>query len=249
MLFFNNNICFNFFSKLINNKLFLARSLTKNKQPVDFYLRKGSSTGLACKSVSNAYSLRHTGSRLNRVKARLYATNSLSSKSDIRESSIRKVSKSLLPKARSNSFSIKQCRIICSSNVEPNLNKYLPDMSNDEGQEKVNELEVVHSSDSLSDRLTWPESDSISSGLGPSVSNNSSNLNSPLPPTLDRMSFVDSTSFSSVSSTKTQTPDLTFYYHPTSDISSTADLDLSQSTLLDNNNNCLKSDSKSKFSF
>ncbi|VDP92867.1 unnamed protein product [Echinostoma caproni] len=36
-------------------------------------LPKGSSAGLACRSLSSAYSLRHIGTRLNRVKAKLRA--------------------------------------------------------------------------------------------------------------------------------------------------------------------------------
>uniref|UniRef100_A0AA85JYE1 [histone H4]-N-methyl-L-lysine(20) N-methyltransferase n=1 Tax=Trichobilharzia regenti TaxID=157069 RepID=A0AA85JYE1_TRIRE len=147
---------------------------------LDFFLKKGSSTGLACKALPNAYSLRHTSYRLNRVKARLIAATIASvNKSPYSISHENRTPRIISP--------YKKCML--RKTIKKSVSSCLQNESN------------LHSCDTVCDRIAWQESDGTSSGLGYSVHNDcSSASNSPLPPLLDRMpstspnnSFSDST--------------------------------------------------------
>ncbi|KAH8870991.1 Histone-lysine N-methyltransferase KMT5B [Schistosoma japonicum] len=201
-----------------------VNSIPDNPQPtcndkqnaLDFFLKKGSSTGLACKSLPNAYALRHTGSRLNRVKARLIASTiaSINKSFDIHSLENKK------PKIKSpHKKCILRRRI---PNIIPSCKR---NSSNSHPyttgrREPKNSLAVMKNRHILSgnlsdhgmvcDGISWQESDATSSGLGQSVHNDSSGSNSPLPPDLDRMS---STSSSNSFNETLVTPDLESSYY------------------------------------
>ncbi|KAK4470411.1 hypothetical protein MN116_005968 [Schistosoma mekongi] len=194
---------------------------------LDFFLKKGSSTGLACKSLPNAYALRHTGSRLNRVKARLIAATiaSVNKSFDVHSHENKK------PEIKS----YKKCILRRIPNIIPSCKRNLSNLHPcaTGRREPRNSLAVVKNRHILSghqlkgsltpkkitgnlsvhgmvcDGISWQESDGTSSGLGQSVHNDSSGSDSPLPPDLDRMSSTSNNSFSET----LVTPDLESSYY------------------------------------
>lgn len=199
--------------------------------PLGFFLEKGSSTGLACKALPNAYALRHTGSRLNRVKARLFAAKVASVnksfgvnshenrkpkvKPSYKKCSLRMTVSNIIPslrrnKSSSNPHAIGRKRRMKSVAAVKNR-QILSDaqvMDNFTSRKIISNLSD-HSI--VCDGISWQESDGTSSGLGQSVNNDSSGYNSPLPPDLDRMSSTSPNN--SFSETIVVTPDLESSYY------------------------------------
>ncbi|KAF7257127.1 hypothetical protein EG68_05885 [Paragonimus skrjabini miyazakii] len=228
---------------------------------------KGFSTGLACRSLSTAYSLRHTGSRMNRVKARIHAAVAASmmmakqahalhkdSEADMRIAvKRRQISKrkgqsvkSAFARQLNSTTRIRRskCGHTPSQLVRTRLSMRLrsADTGSVESSSHVNDecgqpenvsiapslIEESHLNleDNILDIITptffiQPESDTISSGLGPSCSSSSQ---SPAPPLLDRISSVESESMPSQLSTAVNTPDLhESYYQGSPNVSHLSD--------------------------
>ncbi|CAH8576848.1 unnamed protein product [Heterobilharzia americana] len=207
-------------------------SQNSKSMSLDFLLKKGSSTGLACKALPGAYALRHTGSRLNRVKARIMAAtvasrnvisqenrkpkiNSPYKKCILRRTLLNTVSPCRRSQSDSNphvtnrrksrnslSAVKRRHQPLRNSLSEPQVDNFTPESATKES---------VSNDPTACDNMTWQESDGTSSGLGQSVHNDdSSGSNSPLPPALDRMS---STSPNNSFSDTTITPDLGSSYY------------------------------------
>ncbi|KAF6779091.1 hypothetical protein AHF37_01551 [Paragonimus kellicotti] len=230
-------------------------------------LHKGFSTGLACRSLSTAYSLRHTGSRMNRVKARIHAavaasmmmakqTHPLNRDSGVDKRSAIKQRQMSKRKGQSvkSAFSHQlnsatrirrsKCGRTPSQRVRTRLSMRLrsagtgsvesPSNVNDECRQpesmSIAPSLIEESHLNLEDNILGiitptffiqPESDTISSGLGPSCSSSSQ---SPAPPLLDRISSVESESMPSQLSTAVNTPDLhESYYQGSPNVSHLSD--------------------------
>uniref|UniRef100_A0AA85IRU4 [histone H4]-N-methyl-L-lysine(20) N-methyltransferase n=1 Tax=Trichobilharzia regenti TaxID=157069 RepID=A0AA85IRU4_TRIRE len=203
---------------------------------LDFFLKKGSSTGLACKALPNAYSLRHTGYRLNRVKARLIAATiasvnksrySISHEnrtpriiSPYKKCMLRKTIKKSVSSCLQNESNLHSCdseRRKLSNALSSVVKRRRQLLRNSHISEQrsftpKSTVKVPVSNDTtVCDRIAWQESDGTSSGLGYSVHNDcSSASNSPLPPLLDRM---PSTSPNNSFSDSTVTPALGSPYY------------------------------------
>ncbi|CAH8541062.1 unnamed protein product [Dicrocoelium dendriticum] len=183
-------------------------------------LRKGSSTGLARRSLSSAYSFRHTGSRMARVKACIRASALVATREKenlgTNVAPLRRIytSNSSLDRADVPSTLMKKHPVRTPGAY---LADTVPDLSAPEDIDyHSNNFETMrpfctsqkligHTFSQLqSEVLNAFESETISSGLGPSCSSGSS---SPTPPHLDRVSSVDSVSMPSQLSTAANTPD------------------------------------------
>ncbi|CAH8520297.1 unnamed protein product [Schistosoma turkestanicum] len=193
---------------------------------LDFFLEKGSSTGLACKALPNAYALRHTGSRLNRVKARLIAAKVASLnqsfdvnsqenrtpkiKSPYKKCLLRKAIPNITPSFRRNKpsshpYAIGRRKLVKSVTAV----NHRQILSNRQVKKRFTSKRTIGN---LSDNvISSQESDETSSGLGQSVHNESSGSNSPLPPDLDLMSSTSPNN--SFSETIVVTPDLESSYY------------------------------------
>ncbi|KAF5400352.1 hypothetical protein PHET_06361 [Paragonimus heterotremus] len=230
-------------------------------------LHKGFSTGLACRSLSTAYSLRHTGSRMNRVKARIHAAVAASmmmvkqahalhkdsetnKRSAVKQRHISKRKgrsvKSAFARQLNSTTRIKRskCGHTPSQRVRTRLSMRLrsagtgsvessSNVSDECGQPEsmsiapsLIEESHLNLEDNMLDIITptffiQPESDTVSSGLGPSCSSSSQ---SPAPPLLDRISSVESESMPSQLSTAVNTPDLhESYYQGSPNVSHLSD--------------------------
>ncbi|CAH8854778.1 unnamed protein product [Trichobilharzia szidati] len=226
---------------------------------LDFFLKKGSSTGLACRALPNAYSLRHTGYRLNRVKARLIAATiasvnksrySISHEnrtpriiSPYKKCMLRKTIKKTVSSCLQNESNLHSCdserrKLNNSLSVVKRRRQLLRNshLSEQRSFTSKSTIKVPVSNDpTVCDRVTWQESDGTSSGLGYSVHNDcSSASNSPLPPLLDRM---PSTSPNNSFSDSTVTPALgTPYYSDSVTQMSSNDNDDDMDNVSDANN-------------
>ncbi|OON19007.1 SET domain protein [Opisthorchis viverrini] len=204
-------------------------------------LRKGSSTGLACRSLPTVYSLRHTGPRLNRVKARIQAaTEKLMSASEFHEKLLN--SDNRLPRPhKSNSATTSICPAHTKSprkslrrNPPTRRNSTTTSRRTTQTRSVPNSLPTLDPtclSGSMSLTATImngsatapnifdsvllpvdfsgaPDSDTMSSGLGPSCCSSSHS-----PPHLDRACSTESTSMPSQLSTAVNTPDVHNSYY------------------------------------
>ncbi|KAA3672796.1 histone-lysine N-methyltransferase SUV420H [Paragonimus westermani] len=231
-------------------------------------LHKGFSTGLACRSLSTAYSLRHTGSRMNRVKAHIHAAVAASImmakqphplSEDLEADNNSAVEQRKMSKSKGQSVNSVFARQLNSTTrirrsncdrtppqrVRTRLSmrlrsagtgsaEYSPDVNEELGQPEstsigpslIEESHLNLEGNSLNiiapTFFIQPESDTISSGLGPSCSSSSQ---SPAPPLLDRISSsVESESMPSQLSTAVNTPDLhESYYQESPNVSQSSD--------------------------
>ncbi|CAH8583905.1 unnamed protein product [Schistosoma bovis] len=217
---------------LPDNTLSACNDAQNAKQlSLDFFLEKGSSTGLACKALPNAYALRHTGSRLNRVKARLFAAKVASInrsfgvnsqenrkpkiKSSYEKCKLRMTISNIIPslkrnKSKSNPHAIGKKKLI-KSVAAVKSRQILSDAQAKDNFTSRRNIGNLSDHSIVCDGISWQESDGTSSGLGRSVNNDSSGSNSPLPPDLDRMSSTSPNN--SFSETIVVTPDLKSSYY------------------------------------
>ncbi|CAL8099227.1 unnamed protein product [Calicophoron daubneyi] len=194
-------------------------------------LRKGSSAGLARRSLSKAYSLRHTGSRLERVKARIFAEVVRTTEKDDGENKLKRRSKETDHKSvfapdsklRSADHYSSEHLTHCESRTSIWLRSApTPPRTDSEADSSSSAFSVPPIR--LSRRRTVdstqaefkveardPATTSVYAGEDANTVTNDSD--SPLPPQLDRVSSVDSASMPSQLSTAASTPDLRISYY------------------------------------
>lgn len=206
-----------------SNAFSSAEAVASTRNSPNGSLRKGSSTGLARRSLPSAYSFRHTGSRMARVKACISASFAASLVAS-REKENLESNGTLLRRIYTSNSSLDNADSVPSLMKKNSvhtpgalfMNTVLDSPASDDGVFHsvksgtarpfvISQKQFDHTLPLLQSAvLSAFESDTVSSGLGPSCSSGS---NSPTPPHLDRVSSADSVSMPSRLSTAANTPD------------------------------------------